>query len=133
MSESTCDPQELVSAGSCFACQEQDQRDGMIITLLCRIASALGDMTSCDPQTLINGGACFACLTKAQRDGVIIQLLCDISAATGGGGGGATTPACGSGSPEGIVDGGCGRTYVDITGFAVYHKTTGSGILTGWI
>lgn len=61
----------------------------------------------------------------------ILGALVDLNG--GGGGIPLSLPTCGSGSPEGVVDGNCGRPYVDNDTGAKYSKTTGAGTLTGWV
>lgn len=50
----------------------------------------------------------------------------------GGGSGGGGTSA-GSGSPEGVVVGSPGDTYLDTATNDFYAKATGSGTNTGWV
>lgn len=88
-------------------------------------------MAVCNPNTVLADAGCFMCLTPGQVELVITQLLCNIS----GGGGGTGSSCChsGTGSPEGVVSGDPGHTYVDTSNGFFYVKTSGTGTTTGWL
>lgn len=44
-----------------------------------------------------------------------------------------TLPGAGVGSPEGVVAGSPGKTYLDTAAENLWIKKTGSGTTTGWI
>lgn len=89
---------------------------------------------ACDVETIITESceSQIACLSEKQLLIVIAQLLCEINEGGGGGGGGGSGSTCGTSSPEGVVDGSCGKLYYDTNNIAFWVKSTASGTLTGW-
>lgn len=96
-----CDAQDLLDAGKCFGCFNQQQAFQAQLALLCAILRARNPMASCDPNELLDAGRCFACLDEKSAWMVSLQLLCEILVA--GGGGSSTCNLCGTVDPTAIV------------------------------
>lgn len=99
----TCDPQELISASSCWDAYSP-QLQLIQTQLLCLILRASNPMATCDPQTLLTESSCWSCLLPAQLQWIQVQLLCEI---LNGGGTGTTCITCGAADTPPVAPGTC--------------------------
>lgn len=100
----TCSPSELVEAGKCFLPITAQQREAIMLALLCRLIKTNNPMATCDPTELMADAKCFMCLTEPQMMAVQTQLLCELLQ---GGGVGGTCIICLEGESEPTEDGPC--------------------------
>lgn len=91
-----CNPQDLLSASSCFAGLPLPQLEIIKTALLCELLLQANPMATCDVNKLLQSGRCFAGRLPGEIPIIQTQLLCEILQA---GGGGSTCLQCGVGPP----------------------------------
>lgn len=126
---SVCNPNDLLAAGSCFACKTSDELEILKTILLAKILQNLDPMASIDPNTLLASGSCFACLPPNILQIIQTILLCSIfnSGSAGGGGGGGAL--CGVVDPSTAPTGSC-SLYVNTATGSLWYWDAGSA---SWI
>ena len=89
---------------------------------------------ACSASELLAEGACYSCMGEKQMMIAELALLCQIieTFSGGGGGGGVQFAIRGSGSPEGVQQGGSVILYYDIVGNSFWAFRGTSGSSTGW-
>lgn len=121
--------QALIDAVPCDLCY---MSPGMAqyAALAAMIDIANGDTVPATTQELVAEANCLICMVSP---GLVPYLMIQALRNISGGGTGSSCCHSGTGSPEGVVTGDPGHTYIDTSNGFFYVKTSGTGTNTGWL